>query len=61
MTEIPSEAYLAGHFFGRDGRHERRFNAVADEINRYANGVSTAASPLALPRNGATRSSTSVA
>ena len=35
MIEKPPEAYLAGHFFDRDGRRtERRFNAVADEINR---------------------------
>jgi hypothetical protein len=30
MTEKPSEAYLAGYFFGRDGRRtERRFDAVS--------------------------------
>jgi hypothetical protein len=29
MTEKPSEAYLAGYFFGREGRRtERRFDDV---------------------------------
>jgi hypothetical protein len=33
MTEKPSEAYLAGYFFGRDGRRtERRFDAVGVEL-----------------------------
>jgi hypothetical protein len=39
MTEKPSEAYLAGYFFGRDGRRtERRFDAVGVEIKAYGEG-----------------------
>ena len=40
MTEIPSEAYLAGYFFGRDGRRtDRRVDAVGVEIKAYAEGI----------------------
>jgi hypothetical protein len=40
MTEKPSEAYLAGYFFGRDGRRtERRFDAVGVELKAYAEGI----------------------
>jgi hypothetical protein len=40
MTGIPFEAYLAGYFFGRDGRRaERRFDAVGVEIKAYAEGI----------------------
>jgi hypothetical protein len=47
MTEKPSEAYLAGYFFGREGRPpERRFDASGDELKAYAeriaDGVRTA-------------------
>ena len=39
MAEKPSEAYLAGYFFGRDGRRtERRFDDVGVEIKAYAEG-----------------------
>ena len=39
MTEKPSEAYLAGYFFGRDGRRtERRFDAVGVELKAYGEG-----------------------
>jgi hypothetical protein len=39
MIEKPSEAYLAGYFFGRDGRRtERRFDAVGVEIKAYGEG-----------------------
>ena len=39
MTEKPSPAYLAGYFFGRDGRRtERRFDDVGVEIKAYAKG-----------------------
>jgi hypothetical protein len=38
MTEKPSEAYLAGYFFGRDGRRtERRFDDVV-ELKAYGEG-----------------------
>jgi hypothetical protein len=40
MTEKPSEAYLAGYFFGREGRRpERRFDASGDELKAYAEGI----------------------
>ena len=40
MTKKPSEAYLAGYFFGREGRrNERRFDAVGVEIKAYAEGI----------------------
>jgi hypothetical protein len=40
MTEKPSEAYLAGYFFGREGRRtERRFDDVGVEIKAYAEGI----------------------
>src|SRR5208283_624433 len=40
MTEKPSAAYLAGYFFGREGRRtERRFDDVAIEIKAYAEGI----------------------
>ena len=40
MTEKPSEAYLAGYFFGRDGRRaERRFDAAGVELKAYGEGV----------------------
>jgi hypothetical protein len=40
MTEKPSEAYLAGYFFGRDGRRtERRFDAVGVELKAYGEGI----------------------
>jgi hypothetical protein len=40
MTEKPSEAYLAGYFFGREGRRtERRFDAVVVELKAYAEGI----------------------
>ena len=40
MTEKPSEAYLAGYFFGRDGRGtERRFDDVGVELKAYAEGI----------------------
>jgi hypothetical protein len=40
MTEKPSEAYLAGYFFGTDGRRtERRFDVVGVEIKAYAEGI----------------------
>src|SRR5580704_3391126 len=40
MTENPSEAYLAGYFFGRDGRPtERRFDAVGVELKAYGEGI----------------------
>jgi hypothetical protein len=40
MTEKPSEAYLAGYFFGREERRtERRFDEVGVEIKAYAEGV----------------------
>jgi hypothetical protein len=36
MTQKPSEAYLTGYFFGRDGRRtERRFDDVGVEIKAY--------------------------
>ena len=39
MTEKPTEAYLAGYFFGRDGRRtERRFDDVGVEIKAYGEG-----------------------
>jgi hypothetical protein len=39
MTEKPSEAYLAGYFFGRDGRRtERRFDDVGVELKAYGEG-----------------------
>ncbi len=39
MTEKPSEAYLAGYFFGREGRQTaRRFDAVGIEIKAYGEG-----------------------
>jgi hypothetical protein len=39
MTEKPTEAYLAGYFFGRDGRRtERRFDAVDVELKAYGEG-----------------------
>jgi hypothetical protein len=62
MTEKPSEAYLAGYFFGREGRPpERRFDASGDELKAYAEGIADGVRPLAPPRNGARRPSTSVA
>jgi len=40
MTQKPSEPYLAGYFFGREGRRtERRFDAVGIEIKAYAEGI----------------------
>jgi hypothetical protein len=40
MTEKPSEAYLAGYFFGRDGRRtERRFDDVGVELKAYGEGI----------------------
>jgi hypothetical protein len=40
MPEKPSEAYLAGYFFGRDGRRtERRFDDVGVEIKAYGEGI----------------------
>jgi hypothetical protein len=40
MTQEPSEAYLAGYFFGREGRRtERRFDAPGVEIKAYAEGI----------------------
>jgi hypothetical protein len=39
MTEKPSEAYLAGYFFGGDGRRtERRFDTVGVELKAYGEG-----------------------
>jgi hypothetical protein len=39
MTEKPTEAYLAGYFFGRDGRRtERRFDDLGIEIKAYGEG-----------------------
>ena len=39
MTEKPSEAYLAGYFFGREGRRtERRFDEVGVELKAYREG-----------------------
>src|ERR1700692_4158638 len=40
MTEKPSEAYLAGYLFGRDGRRTGRgVDAVGLEIKAYAEGI----------------------
>jgi hypothetical protein len=40
MTEKPSEAYLAGYFFGRDGRRtERRFDDMGVELKAYGEGI----------------------
>ncbi|MBV8441012.1 MAG: hypothetical protein JO312_10735 [Hyphomicrobiales bacterium] len=40
MTEKRSEAYLAGYFFGREGRRtKRRFDAVGVELKAYAEGI----------------------
>ena len=40
MTEKRSEAYLAGYFFGREGRRtNRRFDAVGVELKAYAEGI----------------------
>ena len=39
MTDKSSEAYLAGYFFGRDGRRtERRFDDLGIEIKAYGEG-----------------------
>jgi hypothetical protein len=39
MTKKPSEAYLAGYFFGRDGRRtERRFDDVV-ELKAHGEGI----------------------
>jgi hypothetical protein len=40
MNGKPSEAYLAGYFFGRDGRRtERRFDDVGVELEAYGEGI----------------------
>ena len=62
MTEKPSEAYLAGYFFGREGRRtERRFDEWVLKSKPTPKASSTVAAPLAPLRNGARRSSTSLA
>ena len=62
MTEKPTEAYLAGYFFGRTDA-ERSAASTRWVLNSKptAKGSSRAAAPLALLRTGARRSSTSVA
>ena len=40
MVQKATEAYLAGYFFGREGRRtERRFDKPGEEIKAYAQGI----------------------
>jgi hypothetical protein len=49
-----SEAYLAGYFFGREGRRtEGRFDAVGIEIKASAEGIVEGRRTLTALRNGA--------
>ena len=62
LTERPSEAYLAGYFFGRNGRRtERRFDAPGVEIKVYAEGIVDGLRIARASEDGAKPSSTSAA